>query len=677
MKTIRGFLKTWPGLAAWVLSIGFVSYVPAQSYAEKMTELEKVRVTAVEMEERLTSELAQYGNQVEIITREDIDRTGHTDIVQILDALVPGIYGGARFGRGSGNQTNFLMQGSDGRSILFMVDGVRINSRLYGRGDLDVLTAGAIERIEVVKNGQSLFYGTEATAGIINFVTKKVSKETKGSHTISYGSLADRAIGGDISTTIDGHGVLLFADAEATDGYDPFRFKGSKNLNQRNAKSKDRKFERQNAGVKYRRELSDGQTMNFFFVRNEFRHDFPRSANHYHSENDREDILTYVKWEDVRDERRQFFAKASYHEWWSKWTRIKGYPAALEFDALSNAHQWGYEDWSINLMGDFKPASGDEYIVGADYQNSWGKDEVVSVPPTKHSEVMAGFLQYRPHFKSMPDLKVALGSRYNHIRSGATKTVWNINVKRPLTERTYFRGIYGSAFRLPTTNELGQVSTTGGTNGNPNLKPEESLGLDVGIGGSGSYGNAPVRWDIGYFLYEISDRITDNGVLYINANRARFKGWEVQWGIEPSPTWSFDLSWSMADAKESTDIRHVEKRPKWFGKGTLKYRPATARLYIDGIDLIGRFVGSVYEYTAGLTDLNYGKYFVGDVSFFKAFGAQKDHRVTIKVENFTDQDYTAGVGNITAANLPAGVTRYHEENRGLPRNVVLSYSRGF
>ena len=54
---------------------------------------------------------------------------------------------------------------------LVLVDGIPMN--MDGRYNLDDIPSDAIERIEVVKGGGSVLYGSEATGGVINIITKK------------------------------------------------------------------------------------------------------------------------------------------------------------------------------------------------------------------------------------------------------------------------------------------------------------------------------------------------------------------------------------------------------------------------------------------------------------------------------------------------------------------------
>ena len=92
---------------------------------------------------------------------------GFVDASQALQFLVPGVYLSTQMGAFS--YINLALQGSRTSDVLWTVDGVRINNRLYnGTSPADTLPSSMIERMEVLKGGQGVLYGTQAAAGVIN-----------------------------------------------------------------------------------------------------------------------------------------------------------------------------------------------------------------------------------------------------------------------------------------------------------------------------------------------------------------------------------------------------------------------------------------------------------------------------------------------------------------------------
>ena len=152
-----------------------------QANAEQpATLLEEVVVVAPSLEESVPLELRQFGNRVEIINAEELALGGFNDIGQTLQMRVPGLYLAPK--NGAFDYMNCALQGSRCQDILWLIDGVRINNRLYNStSPLDTVPAHMVERVEVLYGGQGIFYGTQSVAGVVNVVTKVFSNETDAS----------------------------------------------------------------------------------------------------------------------------------------------------------------------------------------------------------------------------------------------------------------------------------------------------------------------------------------------------------------------------------------------------------------------------------------------------------------------------------------------------------------
>ena len=101
------------------------------------------------------------------------------DAGQALQFLAPGLFLTPK--SGAFDYVQVSLQGARTSEVLFLTDGVRINNRLYAStSPLDSIPSNMIERVEVLKGGQSLYYGTQAVGGIVNVVTRGFSRETDG-----------------------------------------------------------------------------------------------------------------------------------------------------------------------------------------------------------------------------------------------------------------------------------------------------------------------------------------------------------------------------------------------------------------------------------------------------------------------------------------------------------------
>src|SRR5580704_8763600 len=164
---------------AGALTACCLSAILVQSVHAADTELEQVTVTANRLEEEMPQELAKYGTRVDVITSAQIKNGGYVDIAQALETLAPGVFIAPK--NGPFDYVHASFQGSTTGDILWLVDGIRINNRLYnGTTPLDTLPASIVDRIEILEGGQALFYGTQAVAGVVNIVTKQFSDQPDG-----------------------------------------------------------------------------------------------------------------------------------------------------------------------------------------------------------------------------------------------------------------------------------------------------------------------------------------------------------------------------------------------------------------------------------------------------------------------------------------------------------------
>jgi len=124
---------------------------------------------------------ATIGSNVMVFTREDIDSSGAKTIQQFM-STIPAISGfgqGWQFGAGtispSGENlpTIHNLGASSSASTLILMNGrPLIPSGTLGTSDPGIVPTIALERIDVMPDGDSAIYGSTAVAGVINFVTR-------------------------------------------------------------------------------------------------------------------------------------------------------------------------------------------------------------------------------------------------------------------------------------------------------------------------------------------------------------------------------------------------------------------------------------------------------------------------------------------------------------------------
>ena len=132
------------------------------AWAEEVKEDQMV--VSASRSHRSVAEMAQT---TWIIEQDEIEQQvqGGKELKEVLAQLIPGM------DVSSQGRTNYGMN-MRGRSMMVMVDGVRLNSSRSDSRQLDAIDPFNIERIEVISGATSL-YGGGSTGGLINIVTKK------------------------------------------------------------------------------------------------------------------------------------------------------------------------------------------------------------------------------------------------------------------------------------------------------------------------------------------------------------------------------------------------------------------------------------------------------------------------------------------------------------------------
>ncbi len=165
-----------PPLHPLMLAVGLLA-IALQATAQ--TAPQRVEVTGSSIK-RLDGETAL---PVQVIKREDIERTGVTtaaELLKTLSANTAPLSDGASITDGTSGQRGFNgahLRGIGVSSTLVLLNGRRLaNFATPGDSagvDLNNIPAGAIQRVEVLKDGASAVYGSDAIGGVINFITRK------------------------------------------------------------------------------------------------------------------------------------------------------------------------------------------------------------------------------------------------------------------------------------------------------------------------------------------------------------------------------------------------------------------------------------------------------------------------------------------------------------------------
>ena len=183
----------------------------SQQSPPRVEAREKVEVTGSSIK-RIEGETAL---PVTIISRGDIERMGATDTEDILKRITASsaIYSETTQGVGYA-VSNANMRGLGASSTLVLLNGRRLANSAFGSiggfnaspqaVDLNSIPFSAIERVEVLRDGASAVYGTDAIGGVINFITRT---DYRGAEISGFYGMTEDDIGGSEQSMRVAYGV--------------------------------------------------------------------------------------------------------------------------------------------------------------------------------------------------------------------------------------------------------------------------------------------------------------------------------------------------------------------------------------------------------------------------------------------------------------------------------------
>ena len=212
----------------WSVAVGFY-WMASLAYANSLTSsdelfelsLDQLMQLEVKIATGTQKTLSKAPASVTVITQDDIQKTGATNIAEILES-VPGVH--VRFNRAS--YSPFIhIRGTNTNQVLLMVNGISMRS-LTSAWPQDFFWKGmpvsAVERVEVIRGPGSALYGANASAGVVNIITKSAGSIQQNEVGARVGSFDTRSIWGQQGTNVAGMDIGMSFDISQTDGHSPY-----------------------------------------------------------------------------------------------------------------------------------------------------------------------------------------------------------------------------------------------------------------------------------------------------------------------------------------------------------------------------------------------------------------------------------------------------------------------
>ncbi len=167
---------------------------------------------------KTTQSIQNTTSNVAVITAEEIEENGYQTIAEAI-SHVPGI--SITDNGGLGKVTSIFLRGMKTEKILVLLDGMTLNnpSSTDGQAFFEHISLDNIEQIEIIKGGASSIWGADASAGVINIITKKAKDGTHGNVGITYGSYNTKKISTSLSYKKDNFDAIVSASKLKSEGF--------------------------------------------------------------------------------------------------------------------------------------------------------------------------------------------------------------------------------------------------------------------------------------------------------------------------------------------------------------------------------------------------------------------------------------------------------------------------
>lgn len=681
-------------------------------------ESEAIIVTGRRVEATpLASSAIEFGNNVQVVDSEQIAATGATNFAEIAQFLIKGANIG--YSPDEGEYTIRLDGGGD-RDTLVVLDGVPLYDRgpaledIWGSTTID---PHMIERVEVFRGGNSLFFGSNGGIGVISLVTKRPDGSSKFEFGAQYGSFNTREIWGNASFPLDPegrHSVMVYGGSIQTDGPRIFAPESFVDNVAAAGGIQDYPLNRSNVGAKYLWKVDDRTEfrVNGQYTQIEFFDAFPDNET-FSPNRVRFPIVDFSldrRWSDgLYTELTGYWSnpKLNNTETFPEICRIRtgctdpatGQPIAfgsatgrsIEYANKgfgADSKVGGFRELGLNFRNTVNVPELAEVVLGVQVVSYKDDSDPVFNISGESNTVTGVYADLRPVIPFSPDTKLSLAGRVDFADSFGSRFIWKFGFRQPIGD-FYIRANGGTSYSLPRTNELFADSAT--LIGNPDLQTEETETYNGAVGFTKSFDGFQVNGEVGLFRTDITNRIqTTSGLTpntFFNNDRVtEIRGVTADLNLIVGDTFSANVNYTKQRARLDGSDLQINETPEYMIGGNVAWHSPDQRFHIT---LFPRYQGPEFA-TGGVGNalrINFGNYFLlnGSVAYWA--GDERQHRFQLRFVNIFDEEYAEryGFGNQRfgsafirgeiALNSPQYFYGYAFE--GKPRSVYVSYTTSF
>ncbi|CEP35721.1 MULTISPECIES: TonB-dependent receptor domain-containing protein [unclassified Halomonas] len=500
-------------MAALPLAISFSAQAQYAAATTDLATLDPVVVTAALAPRTANESLSS----VSVLDTASFRRQDPTSLSDLLRGQ-PGVdvTSNGSFGKNS----SVYLRGAPSDASVLMIDGIRLRSATAGGAAFQYLDPRMFDRAEIVRGPRGSLYGADAVGGVIQLFTPEGDEE--GSHpsiSVGGGSFNTQRLSAGISGREGGTRYSFAASHFNTDGQ-PIRRGGE-----------DKGYDNTSALARVAHTFESGAEVGVLALR-------ARGNNEYDDgENDFVQQVAGV------------YGEVPVTDTWQ--SRLTLSEARDELDTLDNFGDSIIDTrtqtarWQNNLqLGAHELIAGAE--ISEDRVSSTNDFDVTSRDNT--AVFTQGLLDFSP-FAIQASLRYDDNEAYGDEVTGSLALGYQIDNYHTL------RASLGTAFKAPSFNDLYWPDS-----GNPNLNPEKSETVEVGV--RGQYNRW--FWDLAAFQNEYDDMIawapTSSGLWAPqNINSARIRGAEFASGVEMND-WTLQAAFTYLDPEDRDTGNRLARR---------------------------------------------------------------------------------------------------------------------
>ncbi|HYE36115.1 TonB-dependent receptor plug domain-containing protein [Methylocaldum sp.] len=632
------------------LSFSFAALAATAPFAFAKDEVVKRFDTTVVTATLTETPLRQVGSSITVITAQDIANRRLNTVADILRGQ-PGL-DVVRNG-GLGQTTSVFLRGANSNHTLVLIDGVETNdpSNPGGLFDFAHLQADEIERIEILRGGESSIYGSDAIGGVINIITKKGAGALKLQGSGEGGSYDTFRLQGGVSGGTDRLNYNLSASRLETDGFSAadkemgnFERDGYKNTTVTGRVHADATDNLDfDWNLRFNKGTADLDNCGGFS-------EFGTLCDDPNSRSNTEQLFTRGQgrlrlfdnlWEQKLGiaysltDRRNINKVDATHP--TEWETASFTGEKIKVDWQNNLYLHETNTLTLGIQNE------EDRIHADDEGNSlFGPFSSVIQAKTANTTGYYGQDQINLFNRSF----TTLGVRFDdHNRFGGEVT-WRATQAFVIEEiGTRIKGSYGTGFKAPTLYQLFAPPTSFGPLGNSRLQPEKSRNWDVGI----EQGIWDGKLSLGatYFNNDFLNLIDfDFGTGFNNINKAESEGVETFLEFKPTDDLTLRGNYTYTRTQDHGTKLALLRRPRHKGSFDANYRISGNTNVNLNVLLVGERDDMNFDAFERVTMQGYAL-----VNLAGTYDVTDDIQLFARIDNVFDKKYqeTFGFGTMGVA----------------------------